>query len=123
LPDDILDKVLLCLPSHSLSRMRAVCKQWHSLLSSPSFLQRYDCRFCYGEDHVLVFAVSSCEAMMYNPISSKWHLLALMDSPLSTLYNIAPASGMQPLDKIMALFASTASRMSSNWTAHHGYAA
>jgi hypothetical protein len=88
LPDDILDKVLLCLPSHSLSRMRAVCKQWHSLLSSPSFLQRYDCRFCYGEDHVLVFVVSTCEAMMYNPISSKWHLLPLVDSPLSTLYNM-----------------------------------
>lgn len=37
LPEDLLEKVLQCLPIPTLFRFRAVCKKWNTLLTHPSF--------------------------------------------------------------------------------------
>lgn len=39
LPDDVVEMILVLLPTKSLAKCRAVCKHWDTLISSPQFIK------------------------------------------------------------------------------------
>ncbi|KAK4487388.1 hypothetical protein RD792_005988 [Penstemon davidsonii] len=41
LPEDLIIEILLRLPVKSLLRFRTVCKQWHVIIKSSSFIRRH----------------------------------------------------------------------------------
>ncbi|KAK4487389.1 hypothetical protein RD792_005989 [Penstemon davidsonii] len=41
LPEDLVIEILLRLPVKSLLRFRIVCKQWHVIIKSPSFIRKH----------------------------------------------------------------------------------
>lgn len=93
LPQQILEEVLLRLPSSRLSTMRSVCKEWDSLLSSSSFLSCYDSRFDYGEDHVVMLKSNTSDTQVYNPSSGIWVALPFESNPLQTMEPVATEGG------------------------------
>nr|GMD64936.1 F-box/kelch-repeat protein At3g61590 [Ipomoea batatas] len=77
LPDELLERILACLPIASVFRAGCVCKRWNETVSSLRFLQSSS-QFPSGKPWYFMFT-SSDEPVgyAYDPILRKWHSIEL----------------------------------------------
>ncbi|KAG8372335.1 hypothetical protein BUALT_Bualt12G0055400 [Buddleja alternifolia] len=63
--DDLLMQILLFSPSKSLIRFQLVSKQWHSLISAPSFRQLHTLRHCHRPKPQPSFLLCSTKSQLF----------------------------------------------------------
>ncbi|KAL2461512.1 F-box/kelch-repeat protein [Abeliophyllum distichum] len=73
LPDDLLERILACLPVASIFRAGCVCKRWHEIVSSERFLWNLS-HFVSQKPWYFMFT-SSDEPVghAYDPVLRKWY--------------------------------------------------
>ena len=72
LPEELKFEILLALPIKSLLRFKSVCKNWHSLIGSSAFVNRYS-----SISHVKDSGKLIC--FRRDPDDKKTHLISLID--------------------------------------------
>ena len=75
LPEDLIERVLACLPMHSIFRMRCVCKRWYSLLFSERFVAKYSA--LSPQKPWIVMYTAGRISSAYNSTLKKWHDLVI----------------------------------------------
>ncbi|KAJ7294883.1 hypothetical protein O6H91_Y226300 [Diphasiastrum complanatum] len=98
LTDDLLELLFARIPLTALVRASAACKVWHSIITSPFFLnlharlpQRHPWFFLYGVNHLLP---ARNQGYAFNPDSGKWLILPPSPSPLMNMASLAGADGL-----------------------------
>lgn len=75
LPEDLIERVLACLPIHSLFRMRCVSKQWYSILFSERFVARYS-EVSPQKPWIVMYTAGRISSA-YNSALRKWHDISI----------------------------------------------
>ncbi|CAM6085147.1 unnamed protein product [Calypogeia fissa] len=77
LPDELVDRVLACLPVPLLLQLRCVCKRWNSLITSAPFL-KLQAAAPYSGPHFLVFELQKPSSWgAYDARLQKWYTVPL----------------------------------------------
>lgn len=77
LPDDLLERILACLPIASIFRAGCVCKRWNEIVSSERFLWNFT-NFLSQKPWYFMFTSSDePTGYAYDPILRKWHNIEL----------------------------------------------
>eukprot|EP01018_Ginkgo_biloba_P028649 Gb_34634 [translate_table: standard] len=71
LPEDLMDRILACLPLSNLLQLRCVCKRWNSLILSKKF-QRSQREISASRPSFLLCTMGRT-ACSYDPWMNKWH--------------------------------------------------
>ncbi|CAA2977646.1 F-box kelch-repeat At3g61590 [Olea europaea subsp. europaea] len=73
LPDDLLERILTCLPVASIFRAGCVCKRWHEIVSSKRFLRNFSCLPSQKPWYFMFTSSDEPVGYAYDPILRKWH--------------------------------------------------
>ncbi|CAA0830656.1 F-box/kelch-repeat protein [Striga hermonthica] len=95
LPDDLLERILTCLPIASIFRAGAVCKRWHDIVTSRRFLINTS-NVLYSQKKPWYFMFTSSDEPIgyaYDPILRKWYNIELPCINTSNLF-IASSCGL-----------------------------
>eukprot|EP00249_Psilotum_nudum_P007393 c20525_g1_i1 orf=1004-2071(+) len=96
LPNDLLEKIFSYLPVLYIARIRLVCKQWSTILSSQDFLMRYSHSSC--EKWVAVFDELGLNEqrilVLYDASLDKWLRISLTFLPAEFTDAVAAAGGL-----------------------------
>lgn len=77
LPDELVDRVLACLPIPLLLQLRCVCKRWNSLITSAHFL-KLQAAASYSGPHFLVFELQKPNSWgAYDARLQNWYTVPL----------------------------------------------
>ncbi|XP_019432872.1 PREDICTED: F-box/kelch-repeat protein At3g61590-like [Lupinus angustifolius] len=93
LPDDLLELILACLPIASIFRAGCVCKRWHRIVTSKSFL--WNISYVPPQKPWYFMFTSSDEPIgyAYDPVLRKWYSIELPFIGTSNWF-IASSCGM-----------------------------
>ncbi|KAL9234512.1 hypothetical protein vseg_009378 [Gypsophila vaccaria] len=78
LPDDLLERILACLPIASIFRAGCVCKRWHEIVISKRFLWNFSSNVSVQKPWYFMF--TGCDEFFgysYDPTFKKWYSIDL----------------------------------------------
>ncbi|KAL3691103.1 hypothetical protein R1sor_004754 [Riccia sorocarpa] len=95
LPEDLVDRILACLPVVSFLQLRIVCKKWSTIMYSPSFLEMCSQVPIQGPFFIKIHR-SEYNRMLpsYNPVLGKWHEIPINFLPSHAGIPVASAGGL-----------------------------
>ncbi|XP_059651303.1 F-box/kelch-repeat protein At3g61590-like [Cornus florida] len=73
LPDDLLERILSCLPIPSIIRAACVCKRWHDIVSSRRFLWNFSHVIPQKPWYFMFTSSDEPNGYAYDPIIRKWY--------------------------------------------------
>ncbi|CAM6087043.1 unnamed protein product [Calypogeia fissa] len=96
LPEHLMDRILTHLSIEALSRLRSVCRAWHALVFSPTFLELYAAnRLSQGPWFFMFRNQDYREASTFNPAVNRWVNVAPPNlGPNQMFFPIASAGGL-----------------------------
>ncbi|KAL3743592.1 hypothetical protein ACJRO7_018808 [Eucalyptus globulus] len=77
LPDDILERILACLPVASIFRAGSVCKRWQEIVSSRRFLWNLSQVLSQKPWYFMFTSTDDPGGYAYDPILRKWYNIEL----------------------------------------------
>ncbi|XP_002986312.2 F-box/kelch-repeat protein At3g61590 [Selaginella moellendorffii] len=116
LPDDLLEKIFAALPLLSLFRARAVCKRWHGITTSKSFMALCAQVTTHKPWYLMYKDSEKMVGVAFDPTSRKWHNFVLppLDDPSASF--VASAGGLACfLDKTNSEVAYVCNPMTKAW--------
>ncbi|XP_059459050.1 F-box/kelch-repeat protein At3g61590 [Corylus avellana] len=77
LPDDLLERILACLPIASIFRAGCVCKRWHEIVSSNKFFWNFSNVLSQKPWYFMFTSSEEPTGYAYDPILRKWYGIEL----------------------------------------------
>lgn len=77
LPDDLLERILSFLPIASIFRAGSVCKRWHEIVSSKSFLLNFSSALSQKPWYFMFTSSDEPVGFAYDPMLRKWYCIEL----------------------------------------------
>lgn len=77
LPDDLLERILACLPVASIFRAASVCKRWHEIVSSRRFLWNLSQVLSQKPWYFMFTSSDEAGGYAFDPILKKWYNIRL----------------------------------------------
>lgn len=110
LPEELVINILLRLPVKSLLQCKSVCKEWHALISSPSFIKGH---FSH-EGNLTRLVYIAMEENIRDHSIALIHIFRMKPPSKGTRYQIIYCCGEELrffVDPVMEYFASTLQRI------------
>lgn len=93
LPDDLLERILACLPIASIFRAGCVCKRWHEIVSSRRFLWNFSNVLPQKPWYFMFTSSDEPVGYAFDPILQKWYGIDLPHIKTSNWF-IASSCGL-----------------------------
>lgn len=94
LPDELVDRVLACLPVPLLLQLRCMCTRWNSLITSAPFL-KLQAAAPYSGPHFLVFELQKPNSWgAYDATLQKWYTVPLVPLEGEIVMSMASDGGL-----------------------------
>ncbi|CAN6485499.1 unnamed protein product [Victoria cruziana] len=77
LPDDLLERILACLPVASIFRAKSVCKRWLQIVDSDRFLWHFSSITSHKPWYFMFTSNEGPFGFAYDPILRKWYSIHL----------------------------------------------
>ncbi|CAN6443887.1 unnamed protein product [Victoria cruziana] len=77
LPDELLERILSCLPIASIFRAGSVCKRWNQIINSDRFLWHFSNNLSQRPWYFMFTGTDDPTGFAYDPILKKWYSIDL----------------------------------------------
>ncbi|KAF3792811.1 F-box/kelch-repeat protein [Nymphaea thermarum] len=77
LPDELLERILACLPIASIFRAGSVCKRWNQIINSDRFLWHFSNILPQKPWYFMFISTDDPTGFAYDPILKKWYNIDL----------------------------------------------